>query len=379
MFWTGSKQFVYGAATLAMLVVLAVGLVLYFQDVGQPGAGLTSAEAMYKGGPQRTGVYDVRGPKLGELKWKFATEGQMWAGPTVADGVAYVGSMDGYLYAVDSQTGGELWKFEASHPVISTPAVADRTVYFGSGCVGRLCLRRPDSDYYFYALDSQTGQEKWRFKTRGGVATSPLIADGVVYFGSEDQHLYAVDRQTGQELWNFDTGHAFGKHLYAVDSQTGQQLWRFETGGWVESTPALADGVVYFGSGDSHVYAVDARTGQENWRFERVGTVREGLAVGDGVVYAGGGDGRLSAIDSQTGQELWNFDAGHAFTTPAIVDGMIYFGSDDFHLYALEGQTGEELWKFQASGQVFGPTVADGMVYFGSEVGNLYAVGDPGQ
>ena len=124
----------------------------------------------------------------------------MWAGPTVDDGVVYVGSMDGYLYAVDSQTGRELWKFEAGHPVISTPAVADGTVYFGSGCVGEFCLRRPDSDYNFYALDSQTGQEIWRFKTGGGVASSPLVADDLVYFGSEDQHVYALDRQTGQEI-----------------------------------------------------------------------------------------------------------------------------------------------------------------------------------
>jgi outer membrane protein assembly factor BamB len=53
-------------------------------------------------------------------------------------------------------------------------------VYFGSGD-GRL-----------YALDARTGQEKWRFKTDGGVNSSPAVAGGVVYFGSTDGYLYAV-------------------------------------------------------------------------------------------------------------------------------------------------------------------------------------------
>jgi outer membrane protein assembly factor BamB len=410
MFWTGSKQFVYGAATLAVLVVLAVGMVLYFQYIGQSAAeptaaGLTSAEVMYKGGPQRTGVYDVEGPKRGELQWKFPTHGPMWAAPAVVDGVAYVGSQDGFLYAVDTKTGQEKWRFDAGRPVISTPAVADGTLYFGSGCVGIYCSHRPGSDYYFYALDRQTGQEKWRFKTGGGVASSPLIADGVLYFGSEDQQLYAVDRQTGQEKWRFETEECvwsspaladgvvyFGggsrdctasddRRLYAVDSRTGQEIWRFETRGYVESTPVVVGGVVYFGSGDLHVYAVDSRTGQEKWRFKTEGMVQDSLAFSDGVVYAGSGDGNMYAIDSQAGQQIWKFETqGPMPYGPSIADGVVYFGGHDRNLYAVEGQTGEELWRFQATGNVNGgPVIADGAVYFVSNDYSLYAVGDPGQ
>ena len=52
-----------------------------------------------------------------------------------------------------SQLTGLLWKFPTGgHPVISSPAVSGGMVYFGS------------SDT-LYALDAQTGQEKWKFKT----------------------------------------------------------------------------------------------------------------------------------------------------------------------------------------------------------------------
>ena len=73
----------------------------------------------------------------------------------------------------------------------------------------------------------------WKFRTESGVFSSPAVADGVVYFGSQDGHLYAVDIATGQERW------------------------RFRTESLVFSSPAVADGVVYFGSRDGHLYAVE--------------------------------------------------------------------------------------------------------------------------
>ena len=79
---------------------------------------------------------------------------------------------------------------------------------------------------------TQTGLAEWQFKTWAFVYSSPAVADGVVYFGSHDGHLYAVD------------------------TQTGQAKWKFKTGGAVYSSPAVADGVVYFGSNDGHLYAV---------------------------------------------------------------------------------------------------------------------------
>ncbi|MFI8930724.1 PQQ-binding-like beta-propeller repeat protein [Streptomyces sp. NPDC053474] len=62
--------------------------------------------------------------------------------------------------------------------------------------------------------------------------SSPAVAGGVVYVGSDDDNLYAVDAATGKKRWTFPTGHSVG------------------------SSPAVADGVVYFGSNDNNLYAV---------------------------------------------------------------------------------------------------------------------------
>ncbi|TMA16667.1 MAG: pyrrolo-quinoline quinone, partial [Deltaproteobacteria bacterium] len=54
---------------------------------------------------------------------------------------------------------------------------------------------------YQGAGPKQLGGVKWAFKAGGPIVTSPAIADGVVYFGAMDGHLHAVVQDTGQEKW----------------------------------------------------------------------------------------------------------------------------------------------------------------------------------
>src|SRR5215469_16203729 len=92
------------------------------------------AQTTFHGDITRTGVYESSGPKqLGGIKWTFKTEGPIISSPAVADGVVFVGSTDGNLYAVDEDSGKQKWKFKtlASRQVTSSPAVADGIVYFG--------------------------------------------------------------------------------------------------------------------------------------------------------------------------------------------------------------------------------------------------------
>jgi len=62
--------------------------------------------------------------------------------------------------------------------------------------------------------------------------------------------------------------------------------WSYITGGLVYSSPAVANGVVYVGSEDFNVYALDASTGAKLWSFATGGKVFSSPAVASGVVYA---------------------------------------------------------------------------------------------
>src|SRR4051794_29442631 len=77
---------------------------------------------------------------------------------------------------------------------------------------------------------------KWRFATGDRVVSSPVLENGVLYFGSDDHNIYAVD------------------------ASSGVQKWKRTTGGPVPATPAVAGGVVYAGSYDGKFYAIEAAT-----------------------------------------------------------------------------------------------------------------------
>src|ERR1700682_4373803 len=110
----------------------------------------------FRGDLQHTGVYHTGGvAQFTRVKWKFHTHGFVVSSPAVADGVVYVGSNDGNLYAIDAASGKQKWTFRTGSRVDSSPLVANGVAYFGS------------YDGNFYALDTATGHVKWKFKTGG--------------------------------------------------------------------------------------------------------------------------------------------------------------------------------------------------------------------
>jgi outer membrane protein assembly factor BamB len=196
--------------------------------------------------------------------WSFFTgcNGSICGGSsaTVANGVVYVGSYDGYVYALSAATGDKLWSFLTGGEIFSSPAVADGVVYVGS------------NDQNVYALTATTGAELWSYTTGYDVVSSPAVANGVVYIGSEDGSVYALNAATGAKLWSFFTP------------------------GDVYSSPAVTNGVVYVGSEDGNVYALNATTGAKLWSYHTGNQVFSSPTVANGVVYVGSGDGNMYAF-----------------------------------------------------------------------------------
>jgi outer membrane protein assembly factor BamB len=114
------------------------------------------------------------------------------------------------------------------------------------------------------------------------------------------------------------------------------------TGGFVYSSPAVANGVVYTASEDAKLYALNANSGAILWTGTMGGdVVFSGATVANGVVYVGNeGDRKLYAFNANgcgasTCSPLWTAATGDLIdSSPAVSDGMLYFGSNDGSLYA---------------------------------------------
>jgi len=350
-------------------------------------------DAMFRGNPEHTGVYQAAGVSaFTRIKWKFHTNAAVISSPVISGGTIYFGSDDHNLYAVDLDAGTLKWKFKTESRIPSSPAVLNGLVYFES------------YDGNFYAVDAAAGTLKWKFQTAGEhrftathlhgsmpvaeampdpfdfYLSSPVVWNGAVYFGSGDGNVYALDAASGQLKWKFHTGdvvHAspaiaggtlfvgsWDSFFYALDAAKGKEKWRFKTGEdpnihnqvGIQSSAAVADGVVYFGCRDSNLYAVDAASGQKKWAFNNKGSwVIGSPAVGDGKVYFATSDtGSFYALDAKSGAASFslNFKSWPLFSSPALVGHMVYVGSHEGKLIAIDTASQKTAWTFQTDGSV---------------------------
>jgi eukaryotic-like serine/threonine-protein kinase len=300
---------------------------------------------------------------LPTTQWTFATKGQVWSSPTLNNGILYIGSDDFNLYALYSTTGTMKWKFTTGGLIRCTPAVVNGTVYFAS------------DDGNLYAADTMSGTEKWHFNignkiprilpengngagnTWDYMQSSPAIIQGTVYIGSGDSSVYAVD------------------------AQTGILKWKIKTGGIIRSTPCVEDTVVYVGSFDGFIYALSANTGSLVWRFNASGSdyqaVQPSPRVVNGILYCGSRHSCFYAINARTGQEIWNYSYSGSWveSSAIVVNGVVYVGSSDLKtVFAFDAQTGNIVWKCSVIGYAWStPTYNNGTIYIGNINANFTA------
>jgi outer membrane protein assembly factor BamB len=347
----------------------------------QPEEQIT-ALPMYRGNIQRTGQFDATGVTgTGSLKWQFETGDEVHSSPAVSDGVLYVASYDGNLYAIDTESGQALWQSEVGR-TFSSPLVVDESIFVGSA----------DG---LHALDRASGAERWYYKAQvgGEMRSSPAFFEGLVYIGSDDGNLYAFEAQSGDLAWQFKTlGQVFSSpaiykdmvyagdyagYLHALDAASGEELWQYKTGRSVYATPAIKNGMVFFGSLDGNFYALDAASGEELWVTEIGEPIVSSAALSQGSVYFGCLDHNVYALDATSGKVIWQFETSNeVYSSPALANGMLYIGSDDTHLYALDAKTGKPRWNHKTGGFIGNsPAVAGNMVFFTSYDGSIYAIG----
>lgn len=262
------------------------------------------------------------------------------------------------------------------------PVVARGRVLFGSS-----------ADDSVTCLDLDSGQELWVYSSGGPVRVAPTVADGRVFFGSDDGFAYALELTSGQRLWQRAAvpmarrvlhdgrlvstwpvrsgvlvsgatatfGASFlpwkSSHLLAVDVATGEVLpapsgapprWERDLGtGWTLEGPLLASAdTLVAPQGRSAPLLFDRRDGTPK------GTLPGGggsfcLLTDDGQVLHGPGnkDGWISAAETEARVEVASYSRGHA----VVVDGATAYLLAEGQLTAIDRESGALLWSRQAS------------------------------
>jgi outer membrane protein assembly factor BamB len=278
--------------------------------------------------------------------------------PTVLGDRMYIGTSSGYMYCVNVTTGLKLWEYPISPGQVQTsPAVANGRVYFGT------------SNNYLYAIDAISGLYVWRYTTGNSVYSSPAVDGTWIYFGCDDGKLYALN----------DTG------------SLPQKKWDYPTFGRIYSTPLVADGKVFFGSAyqDHSIFALNKTSGQLIWKFTVTGgyNLDNAPAFSDGLVFFTAGNNKAYALYSNATSglnytendpsiQLWSQTVGSNPKEPAVADGKLFVSAGS-SLYALNVTfAGQIVWYYTFASTAYEPIVADGRLFVSNYYG-VYCFGNP--
>src|SRR5438270_8591800 len=181
-------------------------------------------------------------------------------------------------------------------------------------------------------------KQHWSFQTGGAISSQPVVANGLVYWGSWDGNEYAADRN-GNKVWATNLGRTTSS---GCKDTTGVA----STANIVNIKIGTASKVLFVGGGDASVYALDASNGRVLWRTP-LGSPPNTFIWSSPTYYAGYlyigvssfGDcpetqGKLVQLNAVTGQVTHTFltvpngcTGGGVWNSPTIDQstGALYF------------------------------------------------------
>lgn len=225
-----------------------------------------------------------------------SAEDRIIASPLQVGDVAYVGTADNIMMAINQSAGGaEIWKFETGKPVWARPVYNDNVLYMGS------------MDGLAYALNAEDGSEMWSKDLGGAVSANLVYENELLYVNSYNQSANALNPTNGEVVWTIETVGA----VWGASAVSGEELYVVDLSGTV--------------------YAVNALTGAVRWTKELGHLVQAGPTIGDDIVYivtAGDpeldGDerkGSVTALSTESGELVWQEHLAEPLYTPALVVG----------------------------------------------------------
>jgi len=198
--------------------------------------------------------------RTGAVLWKFRTHGPVHSTPSIANGMAFIAGCDELFRAIRIADGKEVFNVSSGAYTGASPALRDGSAVYGTfdnQVLGvNLAQRKiawvyehPERKFPYYSSAAVTpdrivigGRDKmvhgltpagkgvWTFATRARVESSPAIAGGRVYVGSNDGRFYVLNLTDGAKLWEFDAGAP------------------------VSASPAIANGRIVIGTQDGRLY-----------------------------------------------------------------------------------------------------------------------------
>ncbi|WAT01379.1 outer membrane protein assembly factor BamB [Rouxiella chamberiensis] len=326
--------------------------------------------------------------------------------PAWKDNTIYAADRFGIVKALDADNGKEKWKVDLS----------ENPGFFSSNISAQLSggVTVDGSNLYIgsekavvYSLNTADGTQAWQTKVAGEAISRPVVSDGLVLIHTGNGILQALNQKDGTIAWsaNLDMptlslrgesapATAFGAAIVGGDNgrvsavlmKEGQMIWQqriSEPSGAteidrlsdVDTTPVIANGVIYTIAYNGNLVAMDLRSGQIMWKRE-VGSVNNILVEGDRIYLVDQND-RVMALNTEGGVTIWTQSEllHRNLTAPVLYNGFIVVGDAEGYMHWLNTNDGRFVaqQKVDSSGLLSAPVVASDKLVVQAKGGEVYS------
>ncbi|MFN3384165.1 MAG: PQQ-binding-like beta-propeller repeat protein [Archaeoglobaceae archaeon] len=356
----------------------------------------------YGWGEWSPGLYAINASS-GEIIWRIEKI-QGASTPAVYGGKVYVGGMNysgegwyyyGYFYVVNA-TSGEIEKElfldqkKSYYGIASSPVVYNGSVYV---------LTHTNATLWKISLE---GEIIKNFSSGGEINpyTSPAISNGKIYIAgnkSGENKIYCLNEDL-EELWNVSVdlrvtntptvAEVNGERLVLFATEKALYIYNessalkksFSINGSLSSA-AVANGKAFIGSKDGKLYCINLTSFEECWNLTANGKIDSSPAVANGIVYFATNTekGTIYAVDATNEKILWQyklippeFASYNIMSSPFIANNKLYIGADDGNLYCFGSAGVIELNVTLSPGKYL--EIADGKEYLVNKTSALGAL-----
>ena len=272
----------------------------------------------------------------------------LYGTPVIEDGRVYVGTYNGVVLSLDAVGLGDARTFEIDGNDLAK-GIAGSVVPHDGRLVVAATEDAGEGRLYVLAADSLVEQCRYPARNEqpvGQLWTTPVVLDGIAYFGDQSKRVHAVSIRDCRPVWNEPA----------------------QLGGAVVAPPVITGGYLYLGAFDRTFYRVSLGTGASEKLFE-ADSWFWGAAVADGrVLYIPNMDGNIYAYDSASGRVVWSYpgnDEGEpVLASPVLSNGELVYASDSGIMVVLDAQSGNRKWDRRVGNDVRAPLSSEGRLVF---------------
>lgn len=346
------------------------------------------------------------------VKWTFTTNGRVIAAPVIQNDTLFIGSLDGYFYAIDATTGNEIWKYNTANEIRTTAVIYNNEIIcfesgntmFGLDLNGNLLWSQV---IYNGALINE--HDQWDV-----FRSSPTLNDSIAYIGSEEGKVVGVNIISGEIVYTAQTPQAnatiettpaiYNNKIFIGDwlgvfsvfnLETSELVWQYDTKNdntysWVNaivSQPLIYRDTLYFGGRNSNLYALNPETGEKIWMYHQPGDMWlfGGPVVSEDVLYVGSSYQQvLYAFNPNKSELFWETKVyGLNYGNPVVHDDYVIVGTGSKEginsggsICIIDKQSHGVVGRYLVPAWVETPLYQDGIIYFGCSDNSVYAINE---